>query len=112
MLLLERSAEALLSALAWVTHSRFLITPNTFVINGTDAFCWRKPCRNTVLLKQLHKVHHSVVLSALLRPGRRIFIIYSWRWIQSHDSSTAGEQITSLEISTFGDVQVAIELQN
>lgn len=33
--------------------------------------------------------------------------------VDSHtDSSTAGEQITSLEISTYRDVPVSMELQN
>lgn len=39
-------------------------------------------------------------------------MIYSLGWICIQDCSTAGEQITSLEISTCGDVPVSTEPQN
>lgn len=42
----------------------------------------------------------------------RVLMIYSLRWICIQDCSSAGEQITSLEISTCGDVPVSVEPQN
>lgn len=38
-----------------------------------------------------------------------IFIFYSCRWIYIHDGFTAGEQIPSLEISTYRDEAESVE---
>lgn len=91
MLPLNSSAEALPSALAWVTHSRSLHYSTLITLLSLMTlmhFVGGNHARSTVL-SHLRKVQSTVVLYALFSPGRRIFIIYSWRWIHIHDTTTA-----------------------
>lgn len=87
------------------TASPYITQPsNSFVTSDTDAFSsdFKRKARREQLFcqTQQHRLNGEGKDSFIYL---FISIFYSCRWIYIHDGFTAGEQITSLEISTYRD---------